>query len=62
MNPFRHELDFSYMEKVERQAQIARAEETGRLIGDVYQVGRAAFRALARLLKPANDDAGRHAA
>ena len=62
MIPFRHELDFSYMEKVERQAQIARAEEAGRLIGDAYQAVRAGFRALARLLKPAHDGAGRRAA
>ena len=63
MIPFRHELDSSsYMEKVERQAQIARAEEMARLMGDAYLIGRAAVRKIARLLKPANDDVGRHAA
>ena len=62
MIPFRHESDSSYMEKVERQAQIARADEMARLMGDVYVIGRAAVRALLRLLKPANDDAGRRAA
>lgn len=57
MIPFRYESDFSYMEKAERLAQIARAEHAARLAGDVYLIGRAAVRALVRLVKPANDDA-----
>jgi hypothetical protein len=57
MIPFSHERDFSYMEKVERQAQIARAEHASQLAGGVYLMARAAVRALVRLVKPANDDA-----
>lgn len=63
MIPFIHEADATYLEKVERQAQIARADEMARLTGDIYVIGRAAFRAVVRLVKPANDDAdGRRAA
>ena len=43
-------------------AGVARAEEAARLVGDVYLLGRAAVRAIVRLLKPANDDAGQRAA
>ena len=63
MIPFSHEDDMAYLEKVERQAAIARAEHAARFIGDLYLVGRSAIRAVAKLLKPANDnDAGRRAA
>lgn len=63
MNPLNYASDMTYLEKIERQAAIARAEEAARFVGDVYDIGRAAFHALARALKPANDDDdGRHAA
>jgi hypothetical protein len=55
--PFRHETDSSYVERVERlKAEVARAEHAARLVGEVWAMGRNAFRSLARLLKPANDD------
>jgi len=60
--PFAHERDTSYLEKIERQAKIARAEEAARLAGDLYLIGRAAVRAVARWVKPEHRDAaGRHA-
>ena len=63
MMPTSYESDMTYLEKIERQAAIARADEAARLIGDASLMGRAAVRAVARLLKPANDDdAGRRAA
>jgi hypothetical protein len=43
-------------------AGVARGEEAARLIGDAILLGRAAVRAIARLVKPANDDAGQRTA
>jgi hypothetical protein len=43
-------------------AVVARGEEAARVISDAYLLGRAAVRAIVRLLKPANDDAGQRAA
>lgn len=44
------------LERLDHRAGIAHAEETARLVGDVYLIGCAAVRAVARLVKPANDD------
>ena len=60
MIPFAHERDTSYLEKLERQAQIARAEEAARLAGDLYIIGRAAVRVIVRWVKPAHHDAATH--
>jgi hypothetical protein len=44
------------LERLDHRAGIAHAEETARLVGDVYLLGRAAVRGLVRLVKPANDE------
>jgi hypothetical protein len=63
MIPFRHDYDSSYLEKVERQAQIARAERLAHVADEAYQVAKAGVRAVARLFKPAHHDgAGQRAA
>jgi hypothetical protein len=46
------------LERLDHRVGIADAEETARLVGDIYLIGRAAVRAVARLVKPANDGGG----